>query len=341
LTDQASIRAEGLTKRYGDTIALAGIDLEVPAGSILAVLGPNGAGKTTAVRILTTLTTPDSGRAWVAGHDVVREAAAVQRNIGVTAQDATVDGLLTGRQNLVMVGRLSGLRRADARRRASELLEQFDLTDAADRVLTGYSGGMRRRLDLAAGLVTRPPVLFLDEPTTGLDPTSRVRMWAVIRLLVSEGVTLLLTTQYLDEADELADRIVVVDHGRIIADGTSSELKSETGGARLEIQLSEPAEAAPTALAPFVSGPVHVSRDGRRLRAPVRSATGLATTVVRALDQAGIAVDDVEVHQPSLDDVFFALTGHPSTEADNDAGDAPETGAGPDRPLATSTGVRS
>ena len=341
MTDQASIRAEGLTKRYGDTIALAGIDLEVPAGSILAVLGPNGAGKTTAVRILTTLTTPDSGRAWVAGHDVVREAAAVQRNIGVTAQDATVDGLLTGRQNLVMVGRLSGLRRADARRRASELLEQFDLTDAADRVLTGYSGGMRRRLDLAAGLVTRPPVLFLDEPTTGLDPTSRVRMWAVIRLLVSEGVTLLLTTQYLDEADELADRIVVVDHGRIIADGTSSELKSETGGARLEIQLSEPAEAAPTALAPFVSGPVHVSRDGRRLRAPVRSATGLATTVVRALDQAGIAVDDVEVHQPSLDDVFFALTGHPSTEADNDAGDAPETGAGPDRPLAASTGVRS
>ena len=341
MTDQASIRAEGLTKRYGDTIALAGIDLEVPAGSILAVLGPNGAGKTTAVRILTTLTTPDSGRAWVAGHDVVREAAAVQRNIGVTAQDATVDGLLTGRQNLVMVGRLSGLRRADARRRAAELLEQFDLTDAADRVLTGYSGGMRRRLDLAAGLVTRPPVLFLDEPTTGLDPTSRVRMWAVIRLLVSEGVTLLLTTQYLDEADELADRIVVVDHGRIIADGTSSELKSETGGARLEIQLSEPAEAAPTALAPFVSGPVHVSRDGRRLRAPVRSATGLATTVVRALDQAGIAVDDVEVHQPSLDDVFFALTGHPSTEADNDAGDAPETEAGPDRPLAASTGVRS
>ena len=314
MTDQASIRAEGLTKRYGDTIALAGIDLEVPAGSILAVLGPNGAGKTTAVRILTTLTTPDSGRAWVAGHDVVREAAAVQRNIGVTAQDATVDGLLTGRQNLVMVGRLSGLRRADARRRASELLEQFDLTDAADRVLTGYSGGMRRRLDLAAGLVTRPPVLFLDEPTTGLDPTSRVRMWAVIRLLVSEGVTLLLTTQYLDEADELADRIVVVDHGRIIADGTSSELKSETGGARLEIQLSEPAEAAPTALAPFVSGPVHVSRDGRRLRAPVRSATGLATTVVRALDQAGIAVDDVEVHQPSLDDVFFALTGHATSE---------------------------
>ena len=319
MTEQATIRAEGLTKRFGDTLALAGIDLEVPAGSILAVLGPNGAGKTTAVRILTTLTRPDSGRAWVAGHDVVREPTAVQRSIGVTAQDATVDGLLTGRQNLVMVGRLSGLRRADARGRAVELLEQFDLTDAADRVLTGYSGGMRRRLDLAAGLVTGPPVLFLDEPTTGLDPTSRVRMWDVIRQLVADGVTLLLTTQYLDEADELADRIVVIDHGRVIADGTSGELKSNTGGARLEVTLSEPAEEAATALAPFVSGAVHVSRDGRRLRAPVRSAAGLATTVVRALDRANIAVDDVEVHQPSLDDVFFALTGHPSVEPDDDA----------------------
>jgi len=253
----------------------------------------------------------------VAGHDVVRDPGAVQRSIGVTAQDATVDGLLTGRQNLVMIGRLSGLRRPDARRRATELLEQFDLTDAADRVLTGYSGGMRRRLDLAAGLVTRPPVLFLDEPTTGLDPTSRVRMWDVIRQLVTDGVTLLLTTQYLDEADELADRIVVIDHGRVIADGTSGELKADTGGARLEVTLSEPAEDAADALAPFASGPVHVSRDGRRLRAPVRTGSGLATTVVRALDVAGIAVDDVEVHQPSLDDVFFALTGHPSAQDDD------------------------
>jgi daunorubicin resistance ABC transporter ATP-binding subunit len=312
MPDQATIRAEGLTKRFGDTVALAGVDLDVPAGSILAVLGPNGAGKTTAVRILTTLTTPDAGRAWVAGHDVVRDPGAVQRSIGVTAQDATVDGLLTGRQNLVMIGRLSGLRRADARHRATELLAQFDLTDAADRVLTGYSGGMRRRLDLAAGLVTRPPVLFLDEPTTGLDPTSRVRMWEVIRALVTSGVTLLLTTQYLDEADELADRIVVIDHGRVIADGTSGELKSDVGGARLEVTLSTPAAGAADALTPFVAGPVHVSRDGRRLRAPVRSGSGLATTVVRALDHAGIAVDDVEVRQPSLDDVFFALTGHPT-----------------------------
>jgi len=316
VADEPTIRAEGLAKRFGDTKALDGVDLDVPAGSILAVLGPNGAGKTTAVRILTTLTTPDAGRAWVGGHDVVREAAAVRRSIGVTAQDATVDGLLTGRQNLVMIGRLSGLRRADARHRATELLEQFGLADAADRVLTGYSGGMRRRLDLAAGLVTKPPVLFLDEPTTGLDPTSRVRMWDVIRGLVTDGVTLLLTTQYLDEADELADRIVVIDHGRVIADGTSGELKADTGGARLEVTLSVPADAAADALAPFVAGPVHVSHDGRRLRAPVRSGSGLATTVVRALDGAGIAVDDVEVHQPSLDDVFFALTGHPSEPDD-------------------------
>ena len=310
------IRAEGLQKRFGQTVALAGVDLDVPRGAILGVLGPNGAGKTTAVRILTTLSKPDAGTAWVAGHDVVHEPQAVQRSIGLTAQDATVDGLLTGRQNLVMVGRLSGLRRADARARAAELLAQFDLSDAADRVLNGYSGGMRRRLDLAAGLVTRPPVLFLDEPTTGLDPTSRVRMWDVIRGLVTDGVTLLLTTQYLDEADELADRIVVIDHGRVIAEGTSAELKTATGGARLEVTLSAPTPDAAVALQPFVSGPVHVSHDGRRLRAPVRTVSGLATTVVRALDAAGISVDDVEVHQPSLDDVFFSLTGHPSVPDD-------------------------
>ncbi len=306
------IEAQGLKKRFGATVALDGIDLGVPAGSILGVLGPNGAGKTTAVRILTTLSLPDEGSARVAGHDVVAEAEAVRRKIGVTAQDATLDEVLTGRENLEMVGRLSGLRRAAAGARANELLAQFDLTDAADRLLKTYSGGMRRRLDLSAGLVTRPPVLFLDEPTTGLDPTSRARMWEVIRALVSDGVTLLLTTQYLDEADELADRIVVIDHGRVIADGTAAQLKAQTGGARLEVTLSEPSTEAAAALAEYVAGPVHVSHDGRRLRAPVRSATGLATTIVRALDDAAITVDDVEVHQPSLDDVFFALTGHPT-----------------------------
>ena len=319
MTQDLMIEAHGLRKRFGSTVALDGIDLEVPAGAILGVLGPNGAGKTTAVRILTTLSIPDAGSARVAGHDVVREAAAVQRNIGVTAQDATLDEVLTGHENLVMIGRLSGLRRAQARVRANELLEQFDLVDAAHRVLGGYSGGMRRRLDLAAGLLTRPPVLFLDEPTTGLDPTSRVRMWEVIRGLVADGVTLLLTTQYLDEADELADRIIVIDHGRVIAGGTSAELKTQTGGARLELTLSEANATASLALGPFVDGPVQVSHDGRRLR----SSSGLASTVVRAFDEAGIAVDDVELRQPSLDDVFFALTGRP-TEESNPANSALE-----------------
>jgi ABC-2 type transport system ATP-binding protein len=316
MTADSMIHAEGLNKRYGETVALGGIDLDVPAGSILGMLGPNGAGKTTAVRILTTLALPNEGRATVAGYDVVHQAALVRRNIGVTAQDATVDELLTGRQNLIMVGRLSGLSRIDAKRRADELLGNFDLADAAGRVLKGYSGGMRRRLDLAAGLVTQPPVLFLDEPTTGLDPTSRVRMWDIIRELVASGVTLLLTTQYLDEADELADQIVVVDHGRVIANGTPADLKAKVGGARLEITLNEPNDAAAIALRPLTDGDVHVSHDGRRLRAPVRSGAGLATAVVRTLDGAGITVDDVEVHQPSLDDVFFALTGHATSEPD-------------------------
>ncbi len=320
MTEGVMIEARGLTKRYGDVVALAGVDLSVPSGSILGVLGPNGAGKTTAVRILTTLALPDAGQAKVAGLDVVTQAAAVRRHIGVTAQDATLDELLTGRQNLVMVGELSGLRRSRAKARAAELLERFDLADAADRVLKTYSGGMRRRLDVAAGLTTRPPVLFLDEPTTGLDPTSRLNVWNVIRELVADGLTLLLTTQYLDEADYLADRIVVIDHGRVIAEGSSQELKSATGGATLEVTLSRPQEEAERALAPFVAGPVHTSHDGRRLRAPVRTTSGLATMVVRGLDQAGVVVDDVEVHQPSLDDVFFALTGRGAEEPDAAAG---------------------
>jgi ABC-2 type transport system ATP-binding protein len=309
------IQAEGLTKRYWPTTALAGVDLEVPAGAILGLLGPNGAGKTTAVKIFTTLVTPDAGRARVAGHDVVSEGMAVRRSIGVTAQDATVDEALTGRQNLVMVGQLSGLTRRQARARAAELLDRFSLADAADRVLKGYSGGMRRRLDLAASVVTRPPVLFLDEPTTGLDPASRATMWQVIRELVADGATLLLTTQYLEEADQLAGRIAVIDHGRVIAEGTPGTLKAQTGGTRLEVNLSRPESGAAAALAPLVAGPIAVSEDGRRLRAGVSSAPGLATAVVRALDHAGIAVDDLAVHPPSLDDVFFALTGDSAASA--------------------------
>jgi len=335
------IHAEGLKKRYGSTTALAGIDLDVPAGSILGMLGPNGAGKTTAVRILTTLALPDGGRARVAGHDVVTEAPQVRRNIGVTAQDATLDEMLTGRQNLVMIGRLSGLHRAGAKARATELLGQFGLAEASDRILKGYSGGMRRRLDLAAGLVTRPPVLFLDEPTTGLDPTSRQSVWSEVRRLNSElGMTIFLTTQYLDEADELADRIVVVDHGRVIAEGTAPELKTRTGGARLEVTLNVADPSAAAVLGPFVAGAVQVSHDGRRLRAPVLRGDGLATTVVRALDGAGIAVDDVALHQPSLDDVFFSLTGRDGREPPTATGETGpgETGPGETAPGETATG---
>ena len=310
------IEADGLVKTYGETKALRGVSFGVPAGTVLGVLGPNGAGKTTAVRILTTLAIPDAGHARVAGHDVVSEAAAVRRRIGVAAQDATLDEALTGRQNLVMVGELSGLRRKDAKTRAVELLERFELLDAADRVMKGYSGGMRRRLDLAASLTTRPPVLFLDEPTTGLDPTSRMRTWQVIRELVADGTTLLLTTQYLEEADELSDRIVVIDHGTVIAEGTSAELKRQTGGARLSITLANPHPGAPAALRPFVDGAVQVNQDGRHLQAPVSAQSGLATTIVRALDAAGIVVDDVEVRPPSLDDVFFSLTGRPAEDPD-------------------------
>ena len=311
MADELVIQAEGLTKRYGETQALAGVDFSVPAGTILGLLGPNGAGKTTAVRILTTLARPDSGQGSVAGIDVVAHPAAVRRHIGVAAQDATLDGLLTGRQNLVLVGELSDMGRAASRARATDLLAQFELTDAADRVLKGYSGGMRRRLDLAASLMTRPSVLFLDEPTTGLDPTSRQRVWESIRELLGEGVTVLLTTQYLDEADALANRIVVVDHGRVIADGTPLDLKQASRSAHLVVTLATAHAEAISALTPLVTGRIVVSDDGRRLIAAVDSSPGLATSVVRALDAAGVLVDNIEVRQPSLDDVFFSLTeGH-------------------------------
>ncbi|MBO0685099.1 MAG: ATP-binding cassette domain-containing protein [Candidatus Dormibacteraeota bacterium] len=303
------LEAEGLTKRFGTTQALAGLDLAAPTGSILGVLGPNGAGKTTAVRILTTLALPDAGRARVAGHDVVRDPAAVRRSIGVAAQDATLDATLTGRQNLVMVGELSRMRRGDARARAAELLRTFDLEDASDRILKTYSGGMRRRLDLAASMMARPRVLFLDEPTTGLDPTSRRQVWLVIRELVAEGATVLLTTQYLDEADQLADRISVIDRGRVIAEGTPAELKRVTGGSSLEATLSVADAAALDALRPLVDGPIQVEDDGRHLRATVRRTEGLVRRVVLALEQAGVELQDVAVKQPSLDDVFLRLTG--------------------------------
>jgi ABC-2 type transport system ATP-binding protein len=330
------IQAEGLKKRYGETQALDGVSFSVPAGTILGLLGPNGAGKTTAVRVLTTLARPDAGSATVAGIDVVRQPGEVRRHIGVAAQDATLDPLLTGRQNLVLVGELSDMGRAASRERAAELLDRFELTFAADRVLKGYSGGMRRRLDLAASMMTRPPVLFLDEPTTGLDPVSRQRVWDSIRELVGEGVTVLLTTQYLEEADELATRIVVVDHGRVIADGTPQELKEASRSAHLEVTLASEsaADVAVPAIAGLVAGVVHVSEDGRRLSAGVDAATGLATSVVRALDAAGVLVDNIEVRQPSLDDVFFSLTGGHIEEGeadveDVDGGAASANGAAP------------
>ena len=303
------IEADGLVKSYGQTRALAGVSFSAPPGSVLGLLGPNGAGKTTAVRILTTLARPDAGRARVAGIDVQAHPAAVRRQIGAAAQDATLDGLLTGWLNLMLVGELSCMRTGQARSRAAELLELFELADAADRVVKGYSGGMRRRLDLAASLLTQPPVLFLDEPTTGLDPVSRQRVWEVIRDLIGSGVTLLLTTQYLDEADALADRIVVVDHGQVIADGTPRELKERSRSAHVEVTLAEPGPEAERVIEPLVGGRVSVSADGLRLGAAVDSAPGLATALVRALDQAGMLVDNIEVRQPSLDDVFFALTG--------------------------------
>jgi ABC-2 type transport system ATP-binding protein len=329
MSERPMIEAHGLQKRYGEFYAVDGVDIEVPRGKILGVLGPNGAGKSTTVRMLTTMTKPDGGSATVAGLDVATQAADIRRIIGVTGQDASVDELLTGRQNLVLIGELAKVGRKAARQRSDELLERFELTDAADRTVKTYSGGMRRRLDLAGSIITRPPVLFLDEPTTGLDPTSRQRMWGVIRELVAEGTTLMLTTQYLDEADALADAISVIDHGRVIAYGTARELKAKIGGEQLEVTLSEPHELAATALAEIAAGEVITLDGGRRLRAPIVSGKGIATRVLRALDHIGAEVDDLEVHHPSLDDVFFTLTGRPAEpegagavadDADDDAG---------------------
>jgi ABC-2 type transport system ATP-binding protein len=311
-----AIEAEGLVKNFGKTKALAGFDLTVPVGTVYGLLGPNGAGKTTAVRVFATLLRPDGGRARVLGRDVAAEAAEVRRQIGLTGQYAALDEYLTGRANLIMIGQLSRLTPAAARRRADEMLERFSLTEAAGRAVKTYSGGMRRRLDLAASLIGYPSVLFLDEPTTGLDPNARAMTWDIVRELADSGTTLLLTTQYLDEADQLARRIAVIDGGAVIAEGTPDQLKSSVGGEHLDVALAAGAdvEAAIVAVKPFATGGVQPDEDGRRLSVPVAAAEGLTTQVVRALDQAGVPVNDVTMQRASLDDVFLALTGHATSE---------------------------
>ncbi len=316
MTD-AVIEAEGLVKRFGDFTAVDDVSFEVPRGTVFGLLGPNGAGKTTTVRMLTTLAVPTRGRARVAGHDVVEEPEAVRASMGLTAQSATVDDLLTGRENLRLIGDLYGLPRGVVRSRADDLLERFSLAESGDKVVKDYSGGMRRRIDLAVSLIAHPSVLILDEPTTGLDPRSRVELWEVLRDLVRDGTTLLLTTQYLDEADQLTDRIVVVDHGRIIAQGTPLELKNQSGATSLVVTLSRHDTVAQAAgLLQGVVGEVHVDADARRLTAPGGDVAAL-TRIAALLDDAGIDVDDLGMQRPSLDDVFLALTGHKAEETTN------------------------
>jgi len=318
------IEAQGLHKHYGKTHALRGLDLDVAEGTILSVLGPNGAGKTTAVRILTTLIRPDSGRASVAGIDVLAHPGEVRSRIGLAGQYAALDELLTGRENLEMVGRLYRLPAPEARSRATELLRRFDLEDAADRTVKTYSGGMRRRLDLGAALVARPPVLFLDEPTTGLDPRSRLAMWDLIGSLARGGATLLMTTQYLEEADRLADDIAVVDHGRVIARGSATELKRRTGGERLEVEVSGDSslDDAARVLARLAGDEPHVDPGRRHVSVPVTAHEGVLTRAVRELDGAGVNVDDIGFRRPTLDEVFLSLTGESIGDGDGREADA-------------------
>ena len=324
--DQPAIHAEGLSKRFGDIHALQDVNLTVSAGSILGLLGPNGAGKTTAVRILTTLLRPDTGSARVAGLDVVRQPTAVRQMIGLAGQAAAVDEHLTGRENLVMAGRLYHLGRAEPRRRAAELLERFELAQAADRTVRTYSGGMRRRLDLAVSLASHPQVLFLDEPSSGLDPAGRHQLWQIIRQLVQDGTTVLLTTQYLEEADQLAGGIVVIDRGRILAHGTPDQLKAQVGGDRLQLRLATPTTASRAAavVADLGSGPPQVDAQTGQVTLPIADGVAILPEVVRRLDASGLALSDLAVRRPALDDVFLTLTGQPTQPPD--PSEAPATG---------------
>jgi daunorubicin resistance ABC transporter ATP-binding subunit len=310
------IEVERISKSFGSTQALADVDLRVERGTVLALLGPNGAGKTTLVRILTTLLKPDSGRAVVAGCDVVDDAARLRSAIGFAGQYAAVDELLTGRENLELVGLWYHLDKEEYRRRAEQVLERFSLVDAGDRLVKTYSGGMRRRLDIGASLIARPPVLFLDEPTTGLDPRTRNDLWLFIEELVAAGTTVLLTTQYMEEADRLADRVVVIDKGRVIAEGTAEQLKERLGGDVLEARVSDPGdlERAAALLGELGDGRPHVDADQRRVRIPTTGGTRLLISAGRTLEEAGIALDDLGLRRPSLDDVFLALTGAPTAE---------------------------
>ncbi|WP_336207302.1 ATP-binding cassette domain-containing protein [Nonomuraea sp. LPB2021202275-12-8] len=317
-----AIRTSGLVKAFGDTRAVDGLDLEVPTGAVYGVLGPNGAGKTTAVRMLATLIRPDSGEATVFGHDVVREADAVRSRVSLTGQYASVDEEMTGAENLILLARLLGHRKPAAKDRAAQLLEAFGLTEAADRQVKTYSGGMRRRLDIAASILNTPDLLFLDEPTTGLDPRSRNQVWDIIRIVVAHGTTVLLTTQYLEEADRLAGRIAVIDHGKVIAEGTPGELKSSVGSGSVHVRLRDPATRpeAERLLAQALDAPVYLESDPVALTARIggdgreEAAAEQASRALGRLAAAGIVVDDFSLGQPSLDEVFLALTDHPATQ---------------------------
>jgi ABC-2 type transport system ATP-binding protein len=317
----AMIEVGGVKKRFGATVALAGVDLTTEGGRVIALLGPNGAGKTTLVRVLTTLLRPDAGWARVAGFDVVKDATPLRSCIGLAGQSAAVDEMLTGRENLELVGRLYHLSKPERRKRAQEVLELFGLADAGDRQVRTYSGGMRRRLDVGASLVGHPPVLILDEPTTGLDPRSRLDLWQFIEGLVSDGTTILLTTQYLEEADRLAHQIVVLDQGKVIADGTSDQLKDQLGGDRIEARVTDRArfDEAVTIMSGLDEGALQIDASQRRVSAPTRSGTQTLMAAARLFDEAGIALDDLALHRPSLDDVFLALTGHVAEEVEEDA----------------------